>query len=74
MPQWQYCKIDLSDMPTRMSDVELLDEAGRDGWELVGITANNFAYMKRPAGGAAAATPAEAPQRQTVRRRTTPTT
>ena len=47
MPQWEYSKIDLSNLPPRIDDVDLLDDAGREGWELVGIAANNFAYLKR---------------------------
>jgi hypothetical protein len=27
--------------------VDLLSDAGEDGWELVHITANNVAYLKR---------------------------
>ena len=35
--EWEYRKIDLN----------LLNAAGAEGWELVGITSNNFAYLKR---------------------------
>jgi hypothetical protein len=48
MPQWEYSKIDLNNVPVKSSDLETLDDAGKDGWELVGITANNVAYLKRP--------------------------
>ena len=47
MPQWEYSKIDLNDVPAKASDLDALDDAGKDGWELVGITANNVAYLKR---------------------------
>jgi len=47
MPQWEYSKIDLNNVPAKSSDLDALDEAGKDGWELVGITANNVAYLKR---------------------------
>ena len=47
MPQWQYTKIDLNNVPAKSSDIDLLDDAGKDGWELVGITANSCAYLKR---------------------------
>jgi hypothetical protein len=47
MPQWEYSKIDLNNVPVKSSDLETLDDAGKDGWELVGITANNVAYLKR---------------------------
>ena len=69
MPQWEYSKIDLSNLPPRTDDVDLLDDAGKEGWELVGITANNFAYLKRLSGNGAAA--AEAPPKQPARRKST---
>jgi len=47
MPQWEYSKIDLNNVPAKGSDLDALDDAGKDGWELVGITANNVAYLKR---------------------------
>ena len=47
MPQWEYKKIDLNHVPAKASDLDALDDAGKDGWELVGITANNVAYLKR---------------------------
>lgn len=67
MPQWEYSKVDLSNVPARTNDVDLLDDAGRDGWELVGITANNVAYLKRPSGNVAAA--AEPVPKQAARRK-----
>jgi hypothetical protein len=48
MTQWEYRKIDLSGIHPRSDEVELLNGAGRDGWELLTITANNMAYLKRP--------------------------
>ena len=47
MPQWEYSKIDLNNVPVKRSDLDALDDAGREGWELVGITANNIAYLRR---------------------------
>jgi hypothetical protein len=47
-PQWEYRKLDLNDVPTKLQDTDLLTAAGRDGWELVTITGNNIAYLKRP--------------------------
>jgi len=47
MPQWEYRKIDLNNVPVKASDLDALDDAGREGWELVGITANNIAYLRR---------------------------
>jgi hypothetical protein len=67
MPQWEYSKIDLSNLPPRTEDIDLLDDAGREGWELVGIAANNFAYLRRLSAAAAA----ESPSKQRARRRAT---
>lgn len=61
MPQWEYSKIDLNNVPTKSSDLDSLDDAGKDGWELVGITANNFAYFKRPVEDPTAAAPRAKP-------------
>jgi hypothetical protein len=53
MPRWQYLLIDLAIVPLRTDEVDVLDEAGKTGWELVTITANKLAYLKRAvdAGG-----------------------
>ena len=47
MTGWEYRKIDLNDVRRMTDDIDLLADAGKDGWELVGITSNNFAYLKR---------------------------
>jgi hypothetical protein len=47
MPAWEYRKIDLGDLARNTSDLDLLDKAGEEGWELVVITSNNIAYFKR---------------------------
>lgn len=47
MPHWEYRKIDLGGAPVKNCDIDLLDDAGRDGWELVGITINGMAFLKR---------------------------
>jgi hypothetical protein len=46
--EWQYRKVDLGDLPHRTSDIDLLNLVGADGWELVVVTTNNIAYLKRP--------------------------
>lgn len=48
MPHWEYDKIDLNDVPARIDELDLLNEVGKDGWELVAITPSNIAYVKRP--------------------------
>jgi hypothetical protein len=46
--EWEYRKIDLNQQPPRSDELDMLNTAGADGWELVGITSNNIAYLKRP--------------------------
>jgi hypothetical protein len=48
MPQWEYRKINLNDVPRKTDDVDLLNDVGEQGWEMFGVTANNVAYLKRP--------------------------
>lgn len=48
MTEWEYRKLDLNNQRPRGDEVELLNDAGTDGWELVGITSNSIAYLKRP--------------------------
>jgi hypothetical protein len=66
MTLWEYRKIDLSGINARSDDVELLNYAGQDGWELLTITANNIAYLKRSVP-VAAAQKATAPKRGAAR-------
>jgi len=47
MPEFEYEKLNLNYIPRGGDDIDLLDELGEDGWELVAITANNIAYLKR---------------------------
>jgi hypothetical protein len=47
MPQWEYLRLDLSDTPRRGEEVDVLNNAGREGWELVTITNNGIAILKR---------------------------
>ena len=46
--EWEYRKIDLNQQRPRSDELDMLNAAGADGWELVGITSNNTAYLKRP--------------------------
>jgi hypothetical protein len=65
MPQWEHRKIDLNNVPRKADDIDLLNEAGDQGWELVTISTNSIAYFKRqledpapaPAARRKAATP-----------------
>ena len=47
MPEWEYITISLNDLPLKPGFVQVLNDAGKDGWELVMITGNNIAYLKR---------------------------
>ncbi len=47
LPQWQYLNIDLNQLPRGRDEVDVLCDAGEEGWELVAILANNVAYLKR---------------------------
>jgi hypothetical protein len=71
MPQWEYSKRDLGEVPAKIDDIDLLNDSGREGWELVAITANNIAYLKRPLGGTAAA-PEPAAKPAVARRKAAP--
>ena len=48
MADWEYRKIDLNQQHPRSDELELLNAAGAHGWELISITNNNIAYLKRP--------------------------
>jgi H-NS histone family protein len=50
---WQYMKLSLNDAPRRSDALDLLCDAGEEGWELVTVLSNNVAYLKRPIGGTA---------------------
>jgi hypothetical protein len=45
--RWEYCTIDLNDLPRKADDLDLLNDVGDDGWELVAITVNRIAFLKR---------------------------
>jgi hypothetical protein len=47
MSEWEYSTVNLSELPRDTGELDLLNDAGKDGWELVGITSNNIAYLKR---------------------------
>ena len=48
MREWEYRKIDLNQQRPRSDELDMLNTCGADGWELVAITSNNVAYLKRP--------------------------
>ena len=49
--EWEYRKLDLNDLPRKGSDIDVLNEAGKDAWELVTITVHHIAYVKREVPG-----------------------
>jgi hypothetical protein len=47
MLEWEYISISLNDLPLKPGVIAVLCDAGRAGWELVTISPNNIAYLKR---------------------------
>ena len=50
MTEWEYRKIALNQLSPKTADVDVLNDAGDEGWELVAILPNNIAYLKRRVG------------------------
>jgi hypothetical protein len=48
MVRWEYLTIDHAYLPARTGEVDLLNDAGGQGWELITIMSNHVAYMRRP--------------------------
>ena len=46
MNKWEYTELDLNQVPKRMASIDLLNEAGIQGWELINITVTNRAILK----------------------------
>ena len=63
MPQWEYVTIHLNERPRGTNELDLLNDAGEDGWEPVTITANKVAYLKRQVAGSTAPS-AKSPRRK----------
>jgi hypothetical protein len=62
MPERKYLTIDLNDLPRKTENVDMLNDAGEEGWELVTITVDHIAYLKRQvAKRRARSTPTTAP-------------
>jgi hypothetical protein len=47
VPELEYITITLSDLPPEILDVDVLNDAGKKGWEPITITVNHVAYLKR---------------------------
>ena len=37
--------LDLCNIPIKVKVIDVLNDAGRDGWEMVALTPNNAAYL-----------------------------
>lgn len=47
MKTWEYKKLALNEAARKSNNVDLLCDAGEDGWELVAILPNGIAFLKR---------------------------
>jgi hypothetical protein len=47
MRQWEYLRLDLNEAPRRGGETATLNTAGKEGWELVAVTGNGVAILKR---------------------------
>ena len=47
MRQWKYLRLDLNAAPRRGNEIDMLNGAGSDGWELAAINRNGVAILKR---------------------------
>ena len=71
MTRWEYRKIYLGDSPAGSDNIDILNEAETHGWEIVGITINNVAYLKRQVVEPEPARKAQSSARSTRRKDTT---
>jgi DNA-binding protein H-NS len=53
--EWEYRKTDLNQLARKTDEIDLLRGLGADRWELVTITPNNIAYLKREVEGSRSA-------------------
>lgn len=48
MTRWEYCELDLGETSKHHDEIDLLNRAGSQGWELVAVLPPVRALMKRP--------------------------
>jgi len=58
MPQWQYRVIYINDAPRGSDAIDMLNDAGGEGWELIAITAKQRRVHEAPDRGVRAELPA----------------
>jgi hypothetical protein len=69
MMTWRYMTIDLAHLTTGVGTVDQLNGAGAEGWELVAVTQNGIAYLRRSDEADEQTVPAPASARTTRRQR-----
>jgi len=47
MTRYEYRKLDLNPLSTKVFDIDLLNAAGQEGWRVIWITANSHAFLER---------------------------
>ena len=47
MRQWEYLRLDLNAVPRRGNEIDVLNGAGSDGWEIAAVSRNGVAILKR---------------------------
>lgn len=47
MLEWEYMRVDLGQTSNKLTEVDVLNAMGREGWELVLVTPHNHAFFKR---------------------------
>jgi hypothetical protein len=47
MEKWEYRRLTLSETRRGVDEIDLLCDAGEEGWELVAVLPNGVAYLKR---------------------------
>jgi hypothetical protein len=60
MPQWEYRRINFLELSLGTDELDLLNDAGKEDWELIAITINGVAYLKRQVKVEAAIAPSPA--------------
>ena len=46
--QWQYLQVNIFDLKRGERELDILNAAGSEGWEPIGLAVNGVAILKRP--------------------------